>query len=189
VKNAVVEYDARGAEVWRREDLPCLPLSVQRLDSGNLLVACGSPSTDVVEITPAGGIDWQVTLPYVPTHARRLSDGRTIVTYYSAGCVAEIDRAGHEVWRVNGFDHPTSTTRLPNGNTIVTESEGASIIEVTRSGRRVWEREGLTGSCDAYLLPNGRILFGDQTGLGELDRSGTVTWVRQFGGRIRVARY
>ena len=36
----VIEYDEGGKEVWRKDRLPAPPTSVQRLESGNTLVAC-----------------------------------------------------------------------------------------------------------------------------------------------------
>ena len=43
---SIVEYDARGPEVWRYAGLPGGPTSVERLENGNTLVAC----TDAGEV-------------------------------------------------------------------------------------------------------------------------------------------
>ncbi len=191
-RRCVVEFDANGLEVWRRDRLPGGPMSVQRLPNGNTLVAC-SDSLRVVEITPRGEIAWQAKFAARPAYAWRLDNGRTMVVLHrGAGKVVEIDANGVELWKIDSLPDPQSAQRLSNGNTLVVLGEGGAVKEFDAAGKEVWHKDGLQLPTDAQRLPSGNTLISEQHGvLTEVDPDGKAVWSIEKPGLAfsRLCRY
>jgi hypothetical protein len=186
----VVEYDASGQECWRREDLPGLPTSVQRLANGNTLLACGHRGNKVVEIAPNGRIAWEVRIPGRPTDAKRIAEGRTLVTLLEAARVVEVDATGEEIWRLGAeLNDPYSAQPLENGNILVSEYGPGRVREFTREGREVWSQLGLDSCYCAQRLENGHTLIADKKGLREIDHDAKVHWIRRYSTFLWFHRY
>jgi hypothetical protein len=184
----VIEYDAAGKESWRAAGLPGGPTSVQRLENGNVLLAC-TDSQKVVEVGRDGKIAWEVTVDGRPCDAQRLDDGRTLVALQNASKIAEVDGAGKIVWEVGGLANPFSVQRLENGNTLVAVMGSAQVAEFDRAGKKVWSKEGLPNPYDAQRLASGNTLIIDNTGLSEVDPSGKVVFSKAISAVSRVSRY
>ncbi len=172
-EKSVVEFDARGDEVWRVSSLPGGPTSVHRLENGNTLVACTEGQT-VVEIDPAKKTVWQVTLEGRPVDARRLDNGHTLVTLQNAQKIVEVDLAGKVAWEISGVGQAFTAERLENGNTLVSAIGHNKIREFDRAGRVVWERGNFANPYTAQRLPSGNTLVVDTAGVTEIDPEGTV---------------
>ncbi|HUT60342.1 MAG TPA: HEAT repeat domain-containing protein, partial [Phycisphaerae bacterium] len=139
----VVEFDDEGKEVWKVENLPGGPMSVQRLENGNTLVAC-SDAQQVIEYKPDVGIAWKLDIQGRPADARRLLNGNTLIALHHGSRVVEINAKGEEVWSYNVRD-PQTVQRLENGNTVIWQATPGAVIEVTPKGETVWKQEGLGG--------------------------------------------
>ncbi len=172
-EKSIAEYDARGEAVWRYDGLPGGPTSVERLESGNTLVACTEGEV-VVEIDPAKKIVWQAKLLGRPVDARRLEDGRTLVTLQNAQKIVEVDSAGMIVWEISGVGQAFSAERLDSGNTLVSGIGHSKVREFDRAGRVVWERGSFTNPYTAQRLLSGNTIVVDTTGVIEIDPQGTV---------------
>ena len=182
---AVVEYDAKGQEVWAVRNLPGGPMSARRLDNGNTLVAL-SDANLVAEYAPQGGVVWSVKVEGRPCDARRLPDGTTLIAAHRGDRIIEVDAKGAAVWEVEGIKDPQTAQRLPNGNTLVAMSTPGIVREIDRDGRTVWEHAGCKVPVDAQRLPDGTTLVQEQQGdLVEIDPQGAeVKRTRTNGSRI-----
>jgi hypothetical protein len=187
-EKSLVEFDARGQQVWTFTGLPGGPTSVQRLESGNTLVAC-TEGGSVVEIDPAKKIVWQVTLEGRPVDARRLEDGSTLVTLQNAQKIIELDTLGKQTWEISGVGQAFSAERLENGNTLVCAIGHNKVREFDRAGRVVWERGAFVNPYSAQRLPSGNTLVVDTTGVIEIDQQGTVVSQLARASLSRAWRY
>ncbi|MCA9271238.1 MAG: PQQ-binding-like beta-propeller repeat protein, partial [Planctomycetales bacterium] len=184
----IAEYDADGREVWKKTGLPGAPFSVERLENGNVLVAC-SDSQKVVEVAPDESIAWQVQISGRPMDARRLDNGNTLVALQTVGKVVEVDRSGAVVWEAVNQAGVLSASRLENGNTLICRSGNNMVVEINRAGDVVWSHSGLRNPYDAQRLPSGNTLIVDFQGVRELNPKGEVVWQRDGNGASRVHRY
>jgi hypothetical protein len=152
----VVEYDARGKEIWSKTDLPRAPMSVRRLDNGNTLVAMDGHDQQksvVLEIDPLGEEVWRWQGD-MPGDAARLPDGNTIVALHGANRVVEVDADGKEVWAMN-VDDPLRVERLADDTTLVVSGANRG---------RIYDRQGaeirdLGEVRDARVAPDGGLLI------------------------------
>lgn len=174
---SVVEFDANGREVWKKDRLPGPPTSVERLENGNTLVAC-SNTQQLVEIAPDGAVS-RISVPGNPIWAQRLESGNTLVALQSPiQRVVEIDASSRVVWEARtAGDQPWHAVRLENGNTLVTLSQARKVIEFDPTGKTiVWTSQAtLLQPLAAQRLASGNTLIADQTGLRELDPTGKTT--------------
>lgn len=184
----VVEFDEQGAEVWRVANLPGGPMSIQRLDSGNTLIAC-TEGAQVVEVDPAKKIVWQAAVDGRPVDARRLDDGRTLIALQLGQKVVEVDRAGKQVWEIAGVGMVFSAQRLESGNTLVASHSHNKIREFDRTGRVVWERGPFLNPYSAQRLESGNTIVVDTNGITEIDSSGLVVDVVKRHHVSRAWRY
>lgn len=97
LRNRVVEIDPAGHVLWGIDVDG--PYSAQRLDNGNTLV-CEARAKQVVEVTRAGRVVWRHIVSNGCSGARRLPDGRTLVT--TGGGVLLVRRDGFETWLLRG---------------------------------------------------------------------------------------
>ncbi|MBW2282244.1 MAG: PQQ-binding-like beta-propeller repeat protein, partial [Deltaproteobacteria bacterium] len=188
---SLIEFDAQGEEIWRRDGLPGFVGSVQRLANGNTLLAMSGVNANVVaEMRPDGSHAWEVRMGSRPTDARLLDNGHILVALGPPQRkVVEIDRSGKVLWKLEGLRHPWSAQRLPNGNTLVCEPGRAQVQEYDRDGHVVWSC-GVNGSYSAQRLPNGRTLLADRGGVREIDRHGKVHWLFQSANMfLRASQY
>jgi PQQ-like domain len=179
----VVEYDDAGREVWKKDRLPAPPTSVERLDSGNTLIACAA-ARQIVEVAPDGSIT-AIFASGQPILAQRLDNGNTLAVLQQPDSrVVELTAAGQVIWdaRTSGLV-PTHAVRLPGGNTLVTLTQARKVVEYDAAGKTiVWESTpaALIAPSAAQRLTNGNTLVADLTGLREIDPSGKqVRWYRQ----------
>jgi outer membrane protein assembly factor BamB len=169
----VIEYDDSGKEIWRKDRLPAPPTSVQRLDSGNTLVACGN-AQQVVEIAPDGSTT-SIGVQGYPISAQRLDNGNTLVALQQAQRVVEVDVSGRIVWEAQtGGNPPWHAVRLDNGNTLVTLTQARQVVEYDPTGKTVvWRTQvPLVNPFAAQRLPSGNTLIADHNGIQEIDASG-----------------
>lgn len=185
---SLIEFDANGKEVWRRDRLPGFVSSVQRLANGNTLIAISRPDL-VAEMRPDGSYAWQIQLGGRPTDARLLDNGRILVALSQRKQVVEIDRSGSVLWKLDGLRNPWSAQRLPNGNTLVCDLGLRQVQEYDRDGRVVWSCS-VNQSYSAQRLPNGKTLLADRAGVREMAPDGSVHWLfhsqNQF---LRASQY
>jgi len=170
-ERCIIEYDGNGTEVWKVDNLPGGPTSVQRLESGNTLIACTEASI-VVEVNPEKSTVWKVALDGRPVDARRLDDGNTLVALQNAQKVIEVDPTGKKVSELNGVGAVFSAQRLPDGNTLVCSLNLPQIREYDPSGNVVWSKGGFTNPYTAQRLADGNTMVVDRSGVTEVDLSG-----------------
>jgi len=174
----VIEFDSSGKEVWRKDRLPAPPTSVQRLESGNTLVACGNVN-QVVEIAPDGSTT-AIPVAGRPVWAQRLDNGNTLVALQETQRVVEVNSAGRILWEALTGGHPPShAVRLENGNTLVTLTQARKVVEYEPAGRTiVWSTQApLVNPYVAQRLASGNTLVGDNSGVQEFDAMGKpVPW-------------
>ena len=173
----IVEYDADGKEVWRKEGLPGPPYGVQRLDNGSTLVACGDIQ-QLVEIAPDGTTK-TINVQGRPMSAQRLENGNTLVALQQGNRVVEVDSAGKVTWEVRTGNGPQHAVRLENGNTLVTLMGSRQVLEYDPTGKTIVWRSGVrfVNPYGAQRLPSGNTLVADHQGLHELSTDGTkVVW-------------
>ena len=184
----IVEYDADGKEVWRKDGLPGSPFSVQRLENGNTLLAC-SDGQKVVEIDRAGEEVWSHIIPGRPMDARRLENGRTLITLQQNNQVIEVDQAKNEKWKLEGVNSPLTAQRLDNGNTLVCETSAGRVGEYDRDKKMVWSHAGLNNPYDAQRLPSGNTVISDNRGVREVNTKGETVWEIVGNSVSRISRF
>jgi hypothetical protein len=173
----VIEYDAEGKEIWRKDRLPGSPFSVQRLDNGNTLVACPTHRM-LVEIS-ASGATTTIPIDGNPISAQRLDNGNTLVALQQSNSIAEVDRSGKIISSFRTPGPPGHAVRLENGNTLVTLPGQRQVVEYDSSGNNiVWRTQmPLSNPYAAQRLASGNTLIADQSGVREIDAGGAnVLW-------------
>jgi outer membrane protein assembly factor BamB len=186
-QRSIIEFDQAGKEIWRKDNLPGQPFSLERLDNANTLVTCSN--NQILEYAPDGSIAWQQQLIGTPRDAQRLENGNTLVAMYTTQEIIEIDRQGQEVWKLENINRPVSAQRLPNGNTLVIEAGGAKLVELDQNGKEVWTPNIPLSIYDAQRLPNGNTLVVGSTGATEFDPQGKVVWQFNQPGMRGVHRF
>jgi hypothetical protein len=124
-----------------------------------------------------------------PVDARRLDDGRTLVTLQNAQKVVELDPAGKQVWDISGVGQAFSAERLESGNTLVCAIGHNKVREFDRAGRIVWERGSFVNPYTAQRLASGNTLVVDATGVIEIDPQGSVSNRLSRGNLSRAWKY
>ena len=188
--SSVVEYDESGREVWKKDRLPAPPTSVERLENGATLIACGN-AQQLVEVTPDGALS-RVNVPGNPIWAQRLESGNTLVALQQPiQRVVEVDAGGRIVWEARtGGDAPWHAVRLENGNTLVTLTQARKVVEFDPTGKSiVWATQvPLLQPVAAQRLASGTTVVADQTGLREIDASGKeILWQLRLPGLTGVS--
>jgi outer membrane protein assembly factor BamB len=176
-QNIVVEYNEDGKEIWRKEKLPSIPYSVQRLENGNTLVCCADVQ-QVIEISPDGSSK-SMQVAGRPMYAQRLENGNTLVALQQGGRVVELDAKNQTVWEARGMNGPCFCQRLESGNTLIVQMHTGQVVEVDASGQKtVWtSRVPLVNPICAQRLSNGNTLIADNNGVMEVDPTGQqVKW-------------
>ncbi len=190
VERAVYEFDDLGTEVWRIEQIPGEPYSVQRLHDGNTLVCCADTG-HVVEYRPDKTIAWRLKLEGEPLQAQRLGNGNTLVTLQKARKVSEVRRDGTIVWELPNLQRPRSAERLPNGKTLVTEMAAPRYVEYDFKRNIVWFHTdaSIVHPLHAQRLPSGNTLISAYNGVWKIDPHGRVLWMSEQKGISRVCCY
>jgi hypothetical protein len=185
---SLIEFDAQGREVWRREGLPGYLRSAWRLDNGNTLIAMSRPDM-IAEMRPNGTYAWKLPMAGRPTDVKPLDNGHFLVALGGQKQVVEVDRTGKVFWKLEGLRGPWSAQRLPNGNTLVCEPSRLQVQEYDPDGRVVWSC-ACAGSYSVQRLPNGRTLLADRNGVRELDDRGNVHWLYEARNQfLRASQY
>jgi hypothetical protein len=183
----LVEYDASGKEIWKFEDLPNKPYSVQRLPNGNTLVPVYG--NEILEIRPDKSFARRIRVPETVKWAEQLENGRILVVFYSTGRIAELDDQGSILWEVGGMGNPYSVERLANGNTLVANRRNNKVVEVDREGNMVWSYDAAPSLYRAQRLPDGNTLVVSSGGAVEVDAGGEVVWQKNENGLRGIDRY
>ena len=173
----VLEYDADGKEVWRKEGLPGPPYTVQRLDNGSTLVACADLD-QIIEIAPDGSTK-PTNVRGQPVSAQRLDNGNTLVALRQGGRVVEVDPSGKITWEIRTAGGPSHAVRLENGNTLVTLMNGRQIVEYDPTGKTIVWRSStrFANPYCAQRLASGSTLVSDFQGIHELAPDGSkIQW-------------
>jgi Mal s 1 allergenic protein-like len=160
----------------------------QRLPDGNTFIGeCNAGR--LLEVDPSGKILKELRLllegkdgghAYM-RNARRLENGRYLVTHYGLQVVREYEPEGKMVREIPAPGGPHSAVRLPNGNTLIACGDmgpgGAQVIEVDQAGKTVWQitRDELPGIRLAFMtglqrLPNGNTVMTNWLGHGQLGK-------------------
>jgi len=186
---AVYEYDAAGEEiVWKLDDLPGPPSFVQRLASGNTLVAI--PHRHLIcEYDLSGAEVGRATINGSPHDARRLSNGNLLVALFNTHQVVEIDPRGKTVWTAKNLKGAFSADRLENGHTLIALSRKGGVIEIDTGGKVHWSVTGLSSPYFAQRLPSGKTLVVDSRGVHEYDKDGKLAKTICKGTTVRAHRY
>lgn len=183
----LVEYDANGKEVWRFDNLPNKPYSVQRLPNGNTLVPIYG--NEILEIRPDKKFHRRIRVPETVKWAQQLDNDRILVVFYNSGRIAELDYEGRILWEVGGMGQPYSVERLGNGNTLVANRTENKVVEVDRDGQVVWSYNARPSVYRAQRLPNGNTLIVSSAGAVEVDPTGEVVWEKTENGLRGIDRY
>jgi outer membrane protein assembly factor BamB len=174
---SVIEFNEAGKEIWRKDRLPGIPYSVQRLENGNTLVACKDVS-QLVEISPDGSTKSQ-NVTGQPMYAQRLENGNTLVALNQGGRVIELDPKQQIVWEARGMNGPSFCQRLDSGNTLIVQMHTGQVVEVDAKGSgTVWtSKVPLVNPYSAQRLASGNTLIADNNGVTEVDPTGQqVKW-------------
>lgn len=136
--------------------------SVERLPSGDLLVACayaqGAGQPGVVKIiSPSGAVLWSYTEPamsFTPWSATMTPDGNVLIVsrFERRVFVVTHDSAKQIVWDCDPslYQDPFQATRLGNGNVLICDDKGGKVIEVGYDPQTVvWEYHPLTPTGQA----------------------------------------
>lgn len=211
-----VEFDRDGNEVWRSDGrLPLYPTSIERLPSGNTLVA-GRDLEDkfgiAVEIGRDGALiqDSLVRLDYKPYDLRTQANRRMLVACTYDNIVCEYERDGTRVVASTIADlvKPESARRLLNGHLLVVDNGGEArtvadrqpgvqrfvqegrILEYDEKYKLVRTTTNAAGETrDADRLGNGNFLILDSQGMKEVDPQGNVVWSKAMTGGKRLSVY
>ena len=167
----VIELDSTGTVIWKREQLPGYPTSVQRLKNGNTLLALSDPN-QLVEYDPHGELVWQFPIKSRPTTAQRLPNGDTLVNLQHADRVVLVKTNGDVETLVEGLNEPYTAEMLDNGNILVCNTDDKRVDEFDSAGQVVWTIANLQNPAQAQRLPNGNTLVSDQRGLFEFSPDG-----------------
>jgi len=188
--NIVTEYDAAGKRIWSSDTMPGSICSVERLRSGNILVAVGTPHDRIIEIGRDGKQVWSLAIAGQPVCARELPNDHLLITLHEAGRVIEIDRTGRVLWELRGLNRPYSATRLPNRNVLVAAYGGGRLAEFDREGTLVWQKTGLKRVFTAARLEDGSTLYGDSGGVHRINPAGRPTWHHKIpNDQVFIDRY
>jgi len=174
----VTERNLKGEAVWTKA-LDNYPVSVQRTDNGNTLIA---DRVCVMEVNRAGTelSRWQ-TPGNLVIGARKARNGETVVldsagTVYrldAKGRVAKTTRLGVVISTVIG----TQFDVLPNGHVLVPLYSQNKVMEFDADGKRVWEAAAERPTA-CSRLPSGNTLISSRYGRNvvEIDRTGKQVW-------------
>jgi hypothetical protein len=114
---------------------------------------CLMDEQKVLELSFAGKVLREITVPGFPHEAIKLPNGHLLITLGMAKRVIELDEHQKIVWEIeerelpgNPLRLPAACQRLPNGNTIIGNWLGGGFLgqqpqafEVTREKQVVWE--------------------------------------------------
>lgn len=188
-RKSILELDAYG-QLVQEIKLTGIPNSLHLLDNGHMLTSLYNRNS-VCEMSADGTLIWEADVEGQPSDARRLPNGNTLVAVNNRHRVIELNSDGETVWELTGEQvrSPESARRLENGNTLVACGRDGSVKEFSPEGDIVWAADKLPMAYDAIQLENGHLLVGYQSGLRELDRSGTVIRDLKVGVVRRMHRY
>jgi hypothetical protein len=149
----VLELDAKNQVLWKIENI-ALPLDVQMLPNGNVLIAEYQANRVAERDRTKGEIRWQKTVTG-PLTAQRLPNRNTFVA--TDTMLYEFDEAGEEVAALPGppGERFMKVTKLPGGDIVALLSDGR-IVRMNDKGKEI----------SSFPLDLGMRLFG-----GRLDVS------------------
>ena len=178
-QNQLVEYDAQGKEIWKKQTPP-LPWGCQGLENGHRLVCCYTEKV-VIEYDAQGEEVWKATgLPGGPTSVQRLESGNTLLACTEGSEVVEVDRSGKVVWQAKVEGRPVDARRLDDGRTLIALQNSQKVVEIDTTGKIVWELAGVGNAFCAQRLDNGNTLVCTvgHAQVREYDRDGKVVWAQ-----------
>jgi hypothetical protein len=198
----ILELDARGRTRWQMPGLAA-PVDAQVLDERRVLVT-ESRISQITERNHNGEILRRIDVPDFPLEARRLPNGRTLITTRSR--VFEVDQNDKEVWAAKGNanDSIVAACPLPGGEIGICYRNG-EFVRQKRDGKIVASfqvgRLFRTSGTHIQGLANGHVLvplYYDNK-VVEFDGNGREVWSASFeqpasaqrlpNGRTLVAGY
>ncbi len=188
----VTERNLKGEVLWTKA-LNNYPVSVQRLENGNTLIA---DRTSVMEVNRAGNELSRWASPGNLVIGARKSRNGEIVVLDSSGTVYRLDGKGRVAKTMRTGVYLSSTIGtgfdvLPNGHVLVPVYNQNKVIEFDGEGKHVWEATGeRPTSCSR--LPNGHTLISSRYSRNavEIDQKGKQVWTysSQSGMLIQARR-
>jgi hypothetical protein len=177
-----------------------LPLSVERLPNGNILITDGGDEagfgSEVLEVDPGGNIVWQFDdsgrLKFAHS-SRRMPNGNTLITDTTNSRLVEVtlekkiiltsDQWGRGKGRLSDGSHlhyPNEAFELADGTFLVTDRNNDRCLQVSREGKVLWSfgENELHHPHNANPLPNGNILVSDsdRNRVLEVNRRKEIVW-------------
>jgi hypothetical protein len=198
----LVEYDGQGHKRWQMPGLG-LPVDAQVLDEKRILVVEYRPG-QVTERNRDGDILRRISVNGIPLEARRLPNGRTLITTREG--VVEVDRNDKEVWGISTDRTEFLVTACPlRGGEIALCYRSGQLERRNRDGKVLASfRAGMLFrpyGTHIQALPNGHILVPlyYENKVVEYDPTGRVVWQASYArpmsaqrlpnGRTLVASY
>ncbi len=174
--HSIVEFDKRGREIWRLNDLPGRIASIDRDSDGNLLVACPD-LFKVYEYDRVGKLIWEMNTDGMTVQVNYLKNGNRLVAFVRPGKVMEIDRNGKMVSEITGHGEPLSARRTSRGTTLVTYSGNADFNEFDQSGELLRKIKGGAGNLiAAEQVSNGDFIIASNQRVSRINQDGQVIW-------------
>lgn len=187
----ILELDAQGRTRWQMQGLN-RPVDAQVLGENRILVT-EYISGQITERNRNGDILRRLNVQENPLEARRLSNGRTLITTRSR--VFEIDRDDKEVWSVSGNRADMIVAACPlRGGEIALCYRSGELVRVDRDGKIVTSfrvgRMFRPYGTHIEALPNGHILiplYYDNK-VVEFDKTGREVWSASYPRPASVQR-
>ena len=187
-RRLVIEYDARGHEVWRSPTLPGAPASAQRLTNGNTLVAV--PSVGEVHEIMTGGETVLVLRPGIGCHhAERLASGITRIALYNGKRIVEMQRNGKVKRQSAVAAGPLHVTRLDGGNLLVCLALQNRVDELDPKGAVRRSLRDFSWPTTAFRIANGVTIVSDKRGVWKVDRDGRRHHIFVSETPVRISYY
>ena len=175
----VVELDRKNEPVWRIGGL-MLPLDMQPLPNGNILVAEHGASRVTERDRVRGEIRWERAVSN-PITAQRLPNRHTFVATYNG--FVQYDEKGDEVlsYTLPQGDRFLKVAKLPNGDVVAMTAQ-SQVVRMDEKGRELNSFPINLGlplfGGRIQMLPNGHVLVphNQEDKVVEYDTQGKVAW-------------
>ena len=187
----ILEFDARGRIRWQIQGLSS-PVDAQVLDEHRVLVT-ESRAAQVTERNHNGDILRRIEIADTPLEARRLPNGRTLITTRSR--VFEVDRNDKEIWSTKGNANDIIVAACPlRGGQIGICHRSGEFLRLDRAGKVLDSfqvgRLFRTSGTHIQGLANGHILvplYYDNK-VVEFDGKGREVWSAPYLSPISAQR-
>ncbi|MGH7224157.1 MAG: hypothetical protein ACRELF_13080, partial [Gemmataceae bacterium] len=185
----ILEFDARGRTRWQINGLAS-PVDAQVLDERRVLVT-ESRSGQITERNHNGDILRRIEIADNPLEARRLPNGRTLITTGSR--VFEVDRNDKEVWTTKGNANEPIVAACPlRGGQIGICHRSGEFLRLDRKGKvldsfqvgRLFRATHIQGLANGHILVP--LYYDDK--VVEFDGKGHEVWSAAYPSPISAQR-